>query len=90
MPVLSVLLALAALSEALFVGPSRTGVLPPLLLAAIGLCLGAEALRRLAWPVAFLYFALPVWVPLNEPLRRLTSTVSRAGRGVRGVQPDPE
>lgn len=78
LPVLLLLLGLALLAEAMFIGPSRSGLLPPLLLAAIALCLGAGALRRLAWPVLFLFFALPVWVPLNEPLRQLTTVVSQA------------
>jgi exosortase len=76
LPALLLLLALAVLSEALFIGPSRTALLPLLLLAVIGLCLGANAWWRLAWPVLFLYFALPVWVVFNEPLRRLTTVVS--------------
>lgn len=76
LPALLLLLCVAALSEALFIGPSRTALLPLLLMAVIGLSLGADALRRLAWPVLFLYFALPVWMAFNEPLRRLTTLVS--------------
>lgn len=76
LPALLLLLGLAVLSEALFVGPSRTALLPLMLLAVIGLCLGADAWWRLAWPVLFLYFALPVWVVFNEPLRHLTTVVS--------------
>jgi exosortase len=78
LPALLLLLAVALAAELLYIGPSRTALLPLLLLAAIALCLGGQALRRLAWPVLFLYFALPVWVPLNEPLRRLTTLVSQA------------
>ena len=85
LPVLVVLLVVAAASEALYVGPSRTAVLPPLILACIALCLGREAAVRLAWPVLFLFFALPIWGPLNEPLRQLTSGISQAAVQAVGI-----
>jgi EpsI family protein len=78
LPVLFLLLGIAALSEVLFLGPVRTAVLPLLLLASIALCLGGGVALRMAWPILFLYFALPVWVVLNAPLQGLTTAVSQS------------
>ena len=78
LPVLAGILGIALLAEALYIGQIRTAFLPLLLLASIGLCLGGRALSRLAWPVLFLYMALPVWGVINGPLQTLTTTVAQA------------
>jgi exosortase len=78
LPMLAGIAGMALLAEVLYIGQIRTAFLPLLLLASIGLCLGRNALSRLAWPVLFLYMALPVWGVINGPLQALTTAVSQA------------
>src|SRR5690606_19531172 len=59
--------------EVLLIDTSRLIVLPPLLLCAVALVFGKAAARALAWPIGFLYFALPQWWLLNGLLQRLTT-----------------
>ena len=77
-PVLVALLGIAALSEALYLGPIRTAVLPLLLLASVALCLGSSVATRMAWPVLFVYFAIPVWGAINTPLQTLTTAIAQS------------
>jgi EpsI family protein len=78
---LGALVVLLAGLELLFVNNARLLLLPLLLLATIAFVFGREATRRLAWPVLFLYFALPQWSVLNGALQSLTTAVvSRAVR----------
>ena len=53
-----------------------TLVLPLLALAAIRAAGGHALARRAAFPVLFLYFALPAWELLNPPLQWLTAVVN--------------
>lgn len=69
-------IAIGVLAEALFIGTSRSIVLPPLVLSAVALAFGLDAARRLAWPILFCYFGLSVWNPLNPLLQKLTTSVS--------------
>jgi exosortase len=78
LPMLAGIGGLALLAEVLYIGQIRTAFLPLLLLASIGLCLGRNALSRLAWPVLFLYMAFPVWGVINGALQALTTAVSQA------------
>lgn len=56
--------------------------LPLLVISLVWAFAGAKTARRLALPVAFLYFAIPVWDLATEPLRSITiaiiSTVIRS------------
>jgi exosortase len=86
LPAMLVLVACALLSEALFIGSIRVGILPLLVLSVASVCLGREAAARLLLPVSFLYFALPVWEPLNAPLQRLTTQAAEILVRLAGVQ----
>jgi EpsI family protein len=48
-------------------------LLPLLLLGAVGGALGPAALATLAFPIGYLYFAIPVWSLINTPLQSLTT-----------------
>jgi exosortase A len=50
--------------------------IPALPLATLWALGGAAAARRFVVPFGYLIFALPIWDPLNEPLRRLTTAVA--------------
>jgi exosortase len=52
-------------------------MLPTLMLLGLLAAFGASAARVLAIPVGFLYFGMPVWNLLAEPLRSLTLAVCR-------------
>jgi EpsI family protein len=84
-PVLAALLLVAALSEVLYMGPIRTGVLPLLVLASIALCMGRQMVMAMAWPVLFLYFAVPVWGFFNAPLQSLTTWIAQSLLPLLGV-----
>lgn len=70
---LGALVALLAGLELMFVNNTRLLLLPPLVLAAAALVFGREAAKRLFWPAAFLYFALPQWWVINGVLHGLTT-----------------
>jgi len=48
---------------------------PLVLWAAIWTAVGWRNARQYFWPLAYLYFAIPFWDVLTEPLRQLTTTV---------------
>ena len=79
------LLGVAWWLESRQIGTGRAIVLPPLLLAVLSLAFGPAVLQRLAWPVAFCYFGLPVWYPFNSLLQWATTTVSTAIVHLTGV-----
>ena len=68
----------AVVMDALFLNATRMVLLPILVLATIAAVFGRECALRLAWPVAFLYCALPQWWVINGTLQTLTSTVVSA------------
>jgi EpsI family protein len=75
------LVALIAGLELIFINNARLLLLPPLLLASVTFVFGRQAAKRLAWPVLFVYFALPQWSMLTGLLQSLTtSAVTRAVR----------
>jgi EpsI family protein len=75
---LAALVALIGLLELLLINNTRLVLLPPLVLAAIALVFGYEPAKRLFWPTAFLYFALPQWNVINGLLQALTTAVVTA------------
>jgi exosortase len=78
MPLLCVLVACGVLGELMFVGGIRMALLPPIFLCAVAAGMGMPSAWRLAGPAAFLYFALPVWNPLNGLLLSMTTRVAQA------------
>jgi exosortase len=53
-------------------------LLPLLLWVALLSVLGGQAMRRLVFPIAFLYFAMPVWSDLNSVLQALSIRANSA------------
>ena len=49
--------------------------LPVMILAAITAVLGAHAIRHMVFPIAFLYFAIPIWEVLLGTLQATTIAV---------------
>lgn len=82
---LAVLSAAMATMELLFVNTARQALLPPMLLAALAALAGRGVARTLAWPVLFVYFALPPWWAINAPLQELTARVANGLVAVTGV-----
>lgn len=83
--------ALAALT-ALWIGARRAEVatltqslLPLILLAGYATVVERAALRKLAFPVLLMLFAVPVWFYLTEPLRWLTSAVVTSAVELTGI-----
>ena len=70
------LVALAIVSELLFLGSSRMALLPPIVFTAIAAIMGWTIARRFIPAVLFLFLGLPVWQLLNSPLQGLTTRVS--------------
>lgn len=66
------LVALLASLDLLLVSNLRLVLLPPFAICTALLVLGREAAARLAWPIAFVYFALPQWWVINDALQALT------------------
>jgi exosortase len=60
-------------------------LLPVLLAAGVALLLGPRALRAAAFPLGFLYFAMPVWDYVNPLLHWLTIHVVRIGLRLVGI-----
>ncbi len=71
-------LALSVCSAVVIGGYAATTLVVPLTaLPAVWVCsiwafAGAERARRFALPIGYLYFAVPIWSVLVDPLRRLT------------------
>lgn len=82
-PLAGLVLALAAM-ELMFVGASQLTFVPLLALATAQLVFGRACARRLFWPTLFLYFALPQWWVLNDPLQTLTAKAVGAWTGLTG------
>lgn len=78
LPVLAALVAGSLVLERLFIGGTRSLLLPPMIFAATAVAAGWPAARRLLGPAAFLYLALPVWHPVNGMLQSLTTSVAGA------------
>lgn len=60
-------------------------LLPLIPLAAVYAAAGQQVCRRVAVPLAYLYFAIPVWDQLLPLLQSLTTVVSESVLGVMGV-----
>jgi len=60
-------------------------LVPVLLVLVIGATLGRRAAIKNAMPLAFLYFAIPVWDPVNPLLQWLTVYAVRAVLSVAGI-----
>jgi exosortase len=50
----------------------QVALLPALGLAAVAAALGWRTARRLVFPAGFLYFAMPIWGPVNDWLQALS------------------
>jgi exosortase len=68
--------AAAFAAQALFVGAIQSVLVPIILGLCIALCLGWLTALRLAWPLLFLYFAMPVWAQAHQPLQNITTSVA--------------
>jgi exosortase A len=77
------LLWLAARRAAIDV--AAQAMLPACAAALVLAVLGPGALRRLAFPLLWLYFAIPVWEAFVEPLQHLTTIVVRVALGLIGI-----
>lgn len=82
---LAVLSAAMGAMELLFVNTARQALLPPMLLAVLAALAGRGVATVLAWPVLFLYFALPPWWAINAPLQELTARVANGLLALTGV-----
>jgi exosortase len=60
-------------------------LLPLVLLTAVLAAFGTAAARSVAFPLGYLYFAVPVWQVLIEPLRQLTIRVVGAIAPILGM-----
>lgn len=60
-------------------------VLPTLVLAAVWAVGGLRLALRVAFPVLYLYFALPIWDAIDLPLQWLTTVVSLWVVGLLGI-----
>ena len=58
---------------------------PLLALAALWAALGLNVAARLAFPLAFLYFAIPVWEVLKPPLQAITTTMAGLLTSILGI-----
>ncbi|MEO6081340.1 MAG: exosortase [Steroidobacteraceae bacterium] len=85
LPVLAGLIIALCLAIALAIDTAIQSLLPLILLAVIIAAFGWQTGRRLFWPVAFLYTAMPLWWLLNPLLQRLSALVANLLVGLTGV-----
>ena len=60
-------------------------LLPVIAILAVYAAMGPQVARRAAAPIAYLYFAIPLWEQLLPFLQSLTTTVAETVLGVMGV-----
>lgn len=60
-------------------------LVPMLILSAVGAALGWRAVRLTAFPILYLYFALPVWGNINGLVREASSAATAALLWITGV-----
>jgi exosortase A len=73
------------LADLLGVNLLRLVLLPPALWMLVLTLAGLTASRRAFWPLAFLYFAIPVWDVLIDPLQDVTTLVVSNALALIGV-----
>ncbi len=84
-PVLILLMGVLQLSIKLQVTTVNQSILPLIVLAAMAASFGMQLARLMFWPVAYLYFALPLWWVINYPLQQLTIKVSMLAIRIAGI-----
>ena len=85
-------LALLALAEAAWLTANQAGIeaagmllLPIIAWLALFTCLGSSAARLVRLPLAYLYFALPIWSMINAVPQQLTVYATRVILSVLGI-----
>jgi exosortase A len=87
-PAVPVVLVLSATWYLAWIAGIEVGhqlVVPLLLLATVAAALGLAAARAVAFPVGYLYFAIPVWSLVNDRLQSLTTFGVGLLTGVTGL-----
>jgi len=75
-PVLIALMGVLLLSMRMQITTVNQSMVPMIIMAALAASFGLQLARLLFWPLAYLYFALPLWWVLNTPLQELTIKVA--------------
>ena len=85
MPVLLLLSALWLLAERANIFIVYASLWPLLAFVTLWVGLGMPAASRFAFPLSFLYFAIPIWDYLKPPLQAITSTMAGLLTSLLGV-----